>query len=304
MLDEQPPHQKVDVAPERVANLPNSRTAASVPAGGIAATFSPTSTGSATIEATAPNFLPGFPLASETISVTVNPATMTISDLSGLDQIGGGLQSDYRVTLSGGDHGGVTVRVAGSDPSTLLIAPDATTGGTSFIDVDFPDGTTTRDIVLQGVRGAADTVDVTASSTGFTPVVKSVEVVAPVLDIVNLATTHNAGDADDAFQIRTGIPNEPLSAFQAEQEVSAAEGAITVTVTSSAPAVATLTTTAATGASVDVTVAVDASRSASNVAAGGVALDFVAAGSTDVTATATDFIAGFVTDTTTVNVGP
>lgn len=282
----------------------DTRSPISVGTGGAAATFTPTTTGLATVSASAAGFDGGFSLASEDIDVTVSPASMTLSSLGANSRIGAGLQASFRITLSGGEHGGVTVRVAGDTPATLLVAPDATTVGTSFIDVFFADGETTKDVRFQGVTGTTGTVNVTISAPGFTSDVLAAEVVEPVLDILSLTTTHNAADADDAFQVRTGIPNTALSQFQTEQGVSAAASPLTVTLTSSDAAVAAIVTSSTSGSSGSVSMLAGESRSPISVATNGVALDFLTGGSTDITATAVSFRNGFFTASETVTVSP
>jgi len=104
--------------------------------------------------------------------------------------------------------------------------------------------------------------------------------------------------------VRTGIPNAPVTSFAREQEVSAAEGPVTLTITSSNAAVGQLVTTSATAAVVNVQVPANASRSGSSVALAGVAFDPLTAGSTNVSAAATGLDNSFSTAIDTVNVSP
>lgn len=282
----------------------SSRTPVTVVSGGVSVQYSPTSTGTTTIAATAPGYLAGFDSADDDVSVTVNPASMTLTDTTGVERVGGGLQSRYRVTLSGGEHGGVIVRVAGGDPDTLLISPNATTGGTAFIDLVCNNLETQKDFFVQGVLAETGTVTVTGSAPGFLDGTVDVEVETPIFDIFSLATSTTASAPDDPFQIRTGIANVAFTTFATEQDISAAIAPLSVTVSSSVPATAQLVTTASTGGSVSVDIVADAARTGISVAAGGVALDPLAAGSTDISASAAGFGSLPVSDTESVTVNP
>ena len=177
-------------------------------------------------------------------------------------------------TLGGSDHGGVTVRISSSDPAIALVAPDATTAGTSFIPVFVPDGQTTVNYVLQGVSGATGTVTVTASSPQFTDGTRAVDIVQSVFQISGLNASTTTLSADDPFRVSTGVPNSSGTNLGQFQNVSAAGGPLTVTLTSSAPAVGGLTTsTLASTSPVTVDIPVNANTSPSSVVSGGVAFD-------------------------------
>ena len=283
----------------------DSRTPATLGTGGFALRFPvPPADGTTTVAATATGFDALFDTSDDDVTVTVDPATLSLSaPTSGIFEVGAGLQHPLRVQVNGSSHGGVTVRIAVSDPNLALVTDDDTVVGTSFIDLVLAEPSTSADFFIQGVGGESGTINLNASSVGYVDGDEAIDVTAPVLDILSLGSTTTAGAADDAFQVRTGIPNAAGTGFQREQDVSP-EGAVTITLTSSAPAVGQLTTTASTGASVDVTVAPGSTRSASSVAGGGVAFDPLTAGSTDVQATAPGFTTPFPLDTQTVTVNP
>ena len=65
--------------------------------------------------------------------------------------IGSGLQDPHIARLGGSVHGGVTVRIASNDPAIALVAANATTPGTAFVDVFVPDGSTDASLYVQGV---------------------------------------------------------------------------------------------------------------------------------------------------------
>ena len=122
-----------------------------------------------TVSGTAPGFDATF--AGASVEVTVTRPGILVQDISGPSnvrgQLGVGLQDLYRLTLDGSEHGGVTVRIASGDPGVALVSADTsdggTTAGTSFVDVFIPDGTTTRNFVVQGV--SLGSVDITVQDT-------------------------------------------------------------------------------------------------------------------------------------------
>ena len=250
-----------------------SRSPTTVAAGGAALQFPvPPFGGTTTVAATAPSFTP-IDVSDEDVVVSVTPATITLSDpFTGIGRVGAGLQEIYRATLSGGSHGGITLRVESGDPAMALVAPDATTPGAPFIDVSIADLTTTIDFFVQGVSGASGNVTITRIS-------------------------------DDPFLVPTAILNVAGTALGLEQEVSPAAD-LTVTLTSDNTGVAVLDTTVSSGGSVDVVVASGSSRSAMSKAAGGVEADFpfpAVDGSAMINASASDF-GTFASDTESIDV--
>ncbi len=256
-----------------------SSSPGSVASGGIA--FAPLTTGMTTVSATIPGFL-----ATDAASRTVEVTFPSIA-VSGLPvTVGSGLQSFCcGVRLSASAHGGVTVRIESSDPSTALVAPDQTTAGTAFIEVFVPDGSTNLSFVVQGVAGATGTVTVDATANGFIAGSGAVTVVPAALDIINLAANTSAGAADDPFQIRVGVPNATNTSLLTVQSVRIGGGSLTATIVNGDGAVAELVTTAATGQMVTVSITEGQSASPNNVATGGVAFRPVAPGTTTVSAT-------------------
>jgi len=218
--------------------------------------------------------------------------------------VGGGLQENTSGSLGApAPAGGVTVRVTSADPAVALVAPNATTPGTAFIDVPVAQGSSSFSYYVQGVEGAVGTVTVQATASGYTDGSATVAVVQPALDLIFLNATTTAGAADDPFQVRIGVPNGTNQFMNAEQAIRAGGTAVTATVTSSDVAVGQLVTTAQTGGTVTVTIAVGQARSPGTVAAGGMALDPLTAGQTTVSATIPGLIA-LPTAAVTVTVNP
>jgi len=240
----------------------------------------------------------------DTDTVTVSQPGMTMADTWWGDaRIGGGLQTPYRVNLGASSHGGVTVRVASSDTVRLLVAPDATSAGTSFIDIFIPDGQTTASFYVQGINGVTGNVTLTASTPLFTNGTLGVDVVQGVIDIVNLGTSISAGAADDPFVVRTGYVHSNGINFR-YAPVSATAAPLQVLVNSSDVGVGQLNTLVETGASVTVEVDANSFDSASTVATGGVAFDPISEGSTSVSTSVGGFNNGWAQSVETVTVTP
>ncbi len=213
--------------------------------------------------------------------VTVTPSALTLQ--SGII-VGGGLQIAMNGSLQAANNdGGVTINIASGDPTKLLVSPNATTPGTAFINVFVANDATSYTFYVQGVSGASGSVTVTASSadTQFTSGTASVSVVEPQLVFyTGLPTSEPATSADAAFEIAAFVPGYSY-------EDVAAGSALVVTLSSSNTAAASLTTSSQTQTSpVTVTLPAGTDISPSTVSGGGVALHAVAAGSTNITATA------------------
>ena len=240
-------------------------------------------TGTVTLTATSPLFSTG------SAEVEVVRTAVRITDVETVTyRVGGGLQNRYRITLEDPAYGGVTVRVASSDTSRALLAPDATTPGTSFVDLIFADGQTTKDFHVQGINGVTGTVTFTATSPILTNGTATVEVVRSAIQIDGLYTSMTASAANDPFYVRTGILDAVGISFSKTQTVNPA-GPIQVLLTSGNASVGQLLTNVAGGAQVTVSVPVNNNLSPGTKAAGGVEFDPLTAGSTTVSATVNGF---------------
>ncbi len=273
-------------------------TPSSVASGGIA--FDPLSVGTTTMTASALGSNAAFGYSNQ--AVTVNQTAITFSDLHHGDWIiGGGLQKTMRVTLNGSAHGGVTIRIASTDTVRLLVSPDATTVGTSFIDVFIPNGETYKNFYIHGISGDPGTVPLTGTSTGLASASANIQVVKGVLDILYLITSTSAGAADDPFVIRTGYPNGTSFRYC---WVSATENALQVIIKSSDALVGQLITGTGTGDEETIEIQAGQYDSASTVATGGVAFDPIAAGTTEISTTAIGFDNTWSQSSATVTVSP
>ena len=238
-----------------------------------------------------------------TVTVTVSQPTITMTDSwHGDRRIGGGLQAPYSLTLGGSAHGGVTVRVASSDTTRILLAPDATTAGTAFIDLFIADGQTTKGFYIQGINGVTGTITLTATNAAFVTGTTTVGLVPGAINIYNLSSSLPVTSADDQFIVRTGYINTSGNSFQ-YASVSPA-GPLHVLLTSSNPAVGQLKTAAATGAQVTVDVAVNAYDSPATVGTGGAAFDPLTTGTSTVSANVSGFNNGWSGAAVSVTVTP
>jgi uncharacterized repeat protein (TIGR01451 family) len=258
----------------------------SVASGGVA--FHPMAAGATDVSATISGFAQR-PLAVQTI--TVSAPTITVNKAT----VGSGLQVASAVQLAASQHGGVTVHIQSADSTRLLIAPDATTPGTGAIDVAVPNGTTSVPYYAQGVEGAGspvnDTVAVTAAAPGFTLGSGKWAVEAAKFAIYGLTTSETTFSPDDAFYVAVGI-NDNCCNGVSSQPIRSGGKAATVTLTSSDPTVGALKNAAGqSGGTQTVSIAVGQYDSPTSVAAGGVALDPLAAGSTTVTASIPGYVA-------------
>ena len=283
-----------------------SQTAATVAAGGVA--FDPLAGGTTTVAATIPGFI-SLPEASRVVTVTAPGMTVfgPAGGAFGVRYLGAGLQDGaYVFRLDASNHGGVTVRITSSDATKLLVAPNATTAGTAFIDVAVANGATDANFYLQGVEGQAGSVTVTAAAPGFTGLTSGIiNVVTPALSFLRnglglspiLISSTTALSTDSPFLVFIGVPDDAGTDLRIQsgtgrtQAVRAGGTARTVTVTSSTPATGLGKTLSGAATPVTVTIPVGASQTAATVAAGGVAFDPVAGGTTTIAATIPGFIA-------------
>jgi hypothetical protein len=258
-----------------------------VASGGVA--FVPVAQGSTAVTANRAGF-DGF-FASIPMIVSMPTVTMHGLPLT----VGAGLQTNVNPVccaigagLQGSNHGGVTVRIASSNPDVARISPNETTPGTEFIDVFVPAGQTSVSFYAQGVAGAAGEVLFTATAPGFQPSAGTVTVVQPAVQIVSLTPTMGATDPSVAFQVAVGLPATDGSALAAEQLVPAG-ASLTVTLSNSNASVAQLVTLDGGDQSRTITIPAGHSRSTLTIAEGGVEFDALTAGSTTVSAMIENF---------------
>ncbi len=256
----------------------------SVAAGGVA--FDGLNVASTTVSASIPGFI-ATAAASANVSVT-----QPVITLNAIGNVGSGLQGLANgVTLSGSQHGGVTIHVESADSSVALVSPNATTVGTASIDIFLANGLTGTSFVVSGLEGVSGASLITVSAPGFGNASRLANVQQPALVISSLVTTLDTLDPVDPFWVTIGLPSGGITSVNPTQSIRAGGVPVTATIKNSAIAVGDLITTALTGDSVTVTIPVGSYFSPTTVAAGGVAFDGTALGSTTVSATIPGFIA-------------
>jgi hypothetical protein len=220
-----------------------------------------------------------------TDSVTVNMQPQPVATIATTFNIGSGLQRATSGSLGASNHGGTTVRVASSNPSVVTVSAAANIPGSAFVDIPVNIGTTTFSYVIHGMDGVvADTVPITASAPGFADGTALVRVWQAVYDIIFLNASGTTFTADDPFQVRTGTPASPTGNISVEDVVRAGSAGFAATVINDSSGVAILVDTAGSSDTSTVFIGAQQSRSPANVAAGGVALRYLAAGVTTVQA--------------------
>jgi uncharacterized repeat protein (TIGR01451 family) len=282
-------------AQARTVTIPagQSFSPTSVAAGGVA--FDPTGGGVTTVSAAIPGFIS---TTAASVAVTVTQPGISLFSLPAT--VGAGLQvGTFTARLGGSQHGGVTMRIESSDPARVLVAANATSVGSAFIDVPISNGLTDATYVVQALDAAAGPapVTITASAPGFSDQTGSVTVAQPAVRIENLSTSTTSLSASQEFWVRVGLPNVTNSNLITTQNVRVG-GSLTATVTNSAALVAQLMTTAGAAQSRTVTIPSGQSFSPTSMATGGVAFDPIGGGTTTVSAEIPGFIttaAGVVT---------
>jgi hypothetical protein len=253
-------------------------TPTSVAAGGVA--HDPLGVGVATITARAEGFTPS---AAATGTVTVSAPTITL----GARTVGAGLQENSSGALNATGHPGVTLTLTSSDPSTVLVSPNATTPGAASIDIPMGVGTNGFSFYVQGIEGATGTATITATANGFLNGTASMTTVQPAIALSGVPTSTTAGAANAAFYAFVGTRSG--STVNA-QNVRAGSPGVTVTATSSNTAAGTLVTQTQSGGSVTAVIVPGLYYTPTTFATGGFAFDPVAQGQTTVSTSASGFL--------------
>lgn len=255
-----------------------------------------------TATVTANNAVFGSDTADVTVDDVADIGTLSFQDLHyGDNRIGGGLQVPYRVSLSGSEHGGATVRIASNNTARLLLSPAATTTGTAFIDLVFANGETYKDFYVQGVKGGTGVATLTATATGFTNGMRDVTVVQAVIAIQSLPGSIGSAAANHPFWVRTGYTNSGGGFIYAWVNPN---GAIPVIVRSSNVLAAQLVSGTGSGGQITVEVPINAYESAHTLGSGGMELDPLAVGTTTISTEANSFDNSYSTSYQSVTVTP
>jgi hypothetical protein len=258
-------------------------------AGGLE--IDPVGVGTTTVAASIPGFIV---TTAGSATVTVGTPSITVPVQAA---VGSGLQSALRTgQLGASAHGGVTVHLASSDPTRLLIAPNTSTAGAATLDVAVANGQVNFSYVLQGTdwvdgTSSAATVVVTASAPGFLDGTSTTDYQQAALRLSGLVTSTTASAANDDFIVQVGLPNAGATTVTTVQNRRAGAPALVVTVTNCDAAVAELDPNGGGAGAQSQTANIAAGQSSTpNNAAGGLEFDPLGAGSTTVSASLPGFI--------------
>ena len=266
---------------ETVTVVPRANTSPSTVAlGGVA--FDPLAAGTTTVAVTSPGFVT---FTSSTVVVTVSAPNITLSaPAQGTSRVGNGLQDAAGGFLQSPTPVATTVRVSSGDQTALLISATDSTPGGQFADIPVPINGQSFTYYVQGVGLSTGPVTITASSTNYSNGTTQITVAAPAMDLSGIPATTTTFAANDPFVVRIGVINAGNTGFSAFQTIRAGSSPLTATITNSNGAVARLVKTADTSTTQEtVTIGPHATTSPGSVAAGGVAFDPLAAGTTTVT---------------------
>ena len=277
----------------------------STPSGAGGLEFDPLSTGTTVVTATIPGFI-----TTAAGARTVTVGTPAINIAANLGSIGSGLQfGAFGGSLAASQHGGVTVHLASSDPSRVLLAPNATTPGLAAIDIPVPNGQTGFSFFVQGTdwipgTSSAQPVAIAITAPGFIGDSTSINYVQAALDLQSVPTTIGATAANVDFTVRIGVPAAFNTSITTQQPRRAGAAPLIVTVSSGDTVVAEIDFNGGVNGDQPLTATIAVGQSATPFnTAGGLEFDPKAMGTTVVTAT----IPGFITTaagTKTVTINP
>ena len=96
------------------------------------------------------------------------------------------------------------MRVTSSNPAVAVVAPDATTPGTAFIDIPLTAPSTGFGFYVQGVEGQTGTVTFPATAAGFTDASAPVTVRGLGMDVLSVPAATTSLSPNDAFRCGSG----------------------------------------------------------------------------------------------------
>lgn len=256
----------------------------SVAGGGLA--IDPSTPGTATVSVALAGFAP-LPTAIRTMTVT-GP---TLS-LSATAEVGSGLQAGtYSAGLSASAHGGVTLKLRTLSPGVALLQPDNLTVGSDSLVVPIPNGTANYNFWIAGLEGiTSDSVLVVAEIPGFVPDTMKVYVRRPVFELSNVPGTTTTLSPDAAIWVQMGVPNAALTTINAYQGSRPGGTPPTFYVRSDAPTTVRIVNSATFGDSLPITLPAGQYYSPTSVASGGLGVDPLTTGVTNIVATHPTFL--------------
>ena len=251
----------------------------SVASGGLA--IDPSTPGTATVSVALAGFAP-LPTAIRTMTVT-GP---TLS-LPATAEVGSGLQyGSYTASLSASAHGGVTLKLKSLTPGVAVLQPDNATAGSDSLMVAIPNGTASYSFWLGGLEGiTSDSALVVAEIAGFLPDTMKVYVRRPVFELSSVPGTTTTLSPNTNIWVQMGVPNAAFTTINAYQGSRVGGTAPTFYVRSNAPTTVRIVNSATFDDSLAVTLPAGQYYSPTTVATGGLAVDPLTTGSTQIVAT-------------------
>jgi hypothetical protein len=193
--------------------------------------------------------------------------------------------------LSASQHGGVSVTLTSLEPEIALLSVGSGEVGTESIVIPYANGEINKTFYVHGLEDTVDTATIVASANlYFSPDTNTVDVVAPGISILSLASTFDTLDPTENFVVRVGVPHSSLDYVTDPQSVRPGSAGVLATVTSSEPNIALVVTAADTGGTLNITIPGGQQQTPSTVAGGGVGLDGIDPGVSLISASADGFI--------------
>jgi hypothetical protein len=170
-------------------------------------------------------------------SVTVTTPTQTLS-ISTFSQ-GAGLAQTATLFLGAAvPAGGRTLTLTSTNPSRLLLAPNATTAASNQLTFNLTQGATSLGVVFVGLEGVTGSAPVTASISGYRDTTFTFTVVQPAVVLDGPAATRTVTQGDVGFAAQVGVLVG--GSIQVQTVRFDAPAPLTVTLTSSAPSIGTV----------------------------------------------------------------
>jgi hypothetical protein len=201
-------------------------------------------------------------------------------------QVGAGLTGGpVLARLGNAAHGGTMVTITSDDPTRARVAPDLVSSGSESINVFVVSGQTDASFFVLGQPGAAGTVNVFASASGFNTNARPLEVVTPALQIVGLPDSVVAGAPNVPFRVQVGIPDATAEGLAQLQIVNAGGPPISFTVEAAGAGTGLIEVTGSKGSSKTAGITAGTAETGTTLATGGLEFDPVYPGTLNVSAT-------------------
>jgi hypothetical protein len=188
--------------------------------------------GTTTVTATATGAAQAPVRAGYPLTVTVTAPAIFASALP--TTLGAGLQSGaVSVSFAVATPSARSLTILSQDPGRLLVAPNATTVGTTSITIPIAAGATSATFVVAAVEGTTGGASLSLSMPDYATLAPTVTVVTPAVAITNMPTTRTVTAGDIGFEVVVGAPN---GNGVTQQALRAGATALVVTLTASSPA--------------------------------------------------------------------